>query len=269
MEIILFAVSGFNILYYAVLVIFADVFWELQLYWPVSALILALIGLFLRIDRKNRQQHKRCVSLEVRTAICTSLGLYFLLIGIFIVLILSSSFSKNQENINYLIVIENGDVEASLTEYDYETLDCTGEYMSRHKDVKVILAGCSRFRDLEGDEAKLQNLMKIYLQKKGVEESRIITEEISNNLRQNIMYSYAYILMDWYQEDADRENDPVVGIVSDTSSIFRYEMIVNSLKRDMKVLSFRESGLLWPSRLVEEMRLILKYHLINQIEYRN
>lgn len=270
MEIFLFAVSGIHVIYYAVLVFFTDATWMTQLYWPVSAVIFVLIALFLRIDRKRKQKHVRGMSLELRTVICTSCGLYFLLMGIFTVLIFSQGFFDNPEDADYLIFIENGDVETSLTESDYNALSCTIDYMTRHENTSVVLAGCSRFRDLEVDENELQDLMKEYLIDQGISSDRIITEEISNNLRQNIMYSYAYILMDWYGDDSDREAEPMVGIVAEAASVFRYRMIVKNLgdvSRHLKIVSFHEPVLVWPARIVEEVQLIIKYHLINQFEY--
>ncbi|MGN0294758.1 MAG: ElyC/SanA/YdcF family protein [Lachnospiraceae bacterium] len=270
MEIFLFAVSGIHVIYYAVLVLFTDFTWMTQLYWPVSAVIFVLIAQLLRIDRMRKQKHRRCMPMVLRTVICTSCGLYFLLIGVFTVLIFSQGFYENPEDADYLIFIENGDVETTLTESDYNALACTIDYMTRHEDTSVVLAGCSRFRDLEVNENEIQDLMKKYLIDQGIGEDRIITEEISNNLRQNIMYSYAYILMDWYGDDADREAEPAVGIVAEAASVFRYRMIVRNLgdvSRHMKIISFHEPVLVWPARIVEEVQLIVKFHLINQFEY--
>lgn len=270
MEIFLFAVSGIHVIYYAVLVLFTDATWMTQLYWPVGAAVFMLIALILRVDRKRRQKHVRCMPLELRTVICTSCGLYFLLIGVFTVLIFSQGFSSNPEDADYLIFIENGDVETSLTESDYNALSCTIDYMTRHQNTSVVLAGCSRFRDLAVDENEIQDLMKKYLINHGIQSDRIITEEISNNLRQNIMYSYAYILMDWYGDDSAREAEPTVGIVAEAASVFRYRMIVRNLgdvSRHMEMISFHEPVLVWPARIVEEAQLIIKYHLINQFEY--
>lgn len=270
MELFLFAVSGISAVYYVILILFTDAAWMTQLYWPVSTVVFALIALFLWIDRKRKQEHKRCLSLELRTIICTSCGLYFLIIGIFCVLIFFRYDSCSQEDVDYLIFIENGDVEVSLTESDYNALDCTIEYMKNHEDTSVVLAGCSRFRDLEVDENELRDLMKRYLTDHGIDEDRILTEEISNNLRQNITYSYAYILMDWYGKDAERETEPTVGVVAESVSVFRYEIIISNLgniSSHMKMISFREPVLDWPARIVEEIQLIIKYHLINQFEY--
>lgn len=267
MEIVLFVVSGVSMIYYAVLVIFTDATLFTQLYWPASSLVFVLIAVILHIDRRRKQEHKRCLSLELRTFICTSCGLYFVMIGIFSVLILFQAFSENSENIDYLIFIENGDVESSLTQEDYNSLNCTIEYMTKHENVSVVLAGCSRYRDLEVNEAELQDLMRNYLLQHGISKERIITEEISNNLRQNIIYSYSYILMDWYGRNADRDVEPTVGIVAEPTSIFRYQMILDNLNQNMEILSFQESILYWPARIVEETQLILEYHLINQFEW--
>ena len=81
MELFLFAVSGFNMVYYVILVIFTDAAWMTQIYWPVSAVVFTLLGLILKADRKRKQEHRRCMSLELRTVICTSCGLYFLMVG--------------------------------------------------------------------------------------------------------------------------------------------------------------------------------------------
>ncbi len=269
MELFLFAVSGISMVYYVILVVFTDAAWMTQLYWPASAAILTLIGLVLRVDRKRKQEHKRCLPLELRTMLSASCGLYFLIIVLFTVMILFSGYSDGPEDVDYLIFIENGDVEAALTESDFEALDCTIGYMTEHEETSVVLAGCSRFRDMEVDENELRDLMKSYLTSHGIGEKRIITEEISNNLRQNIMYSYAYILVDWYGKDSDRELEPEVGVITSAASVFRYEMIINNLgsvSRHMNIISYREPVLAWPARIVEELRLTVQYHLINQFD---
>lgn len=270
MEMVLFAVSGINVVYYLILVIFTDAAWMTQTYWPISAAIFLVIGLILRVDRKRKLEHKKCIPLEVRTFICSSCILYFILLVIGTVLILFYAFPKNVENADYLILIENGDVEEELTENDYRALNCTVEYMNQDQTVKVILAGCNRFRDLVVDEMELQDLMKNYLQEQGIDSNRIITETISNNLRQNIIYSYAYILVDWYGEDSRRSEDPTIGVIAEPVSIFRYRMLLDnmgSFSGKIGIVSFQEPILVWPARIIEEMGLLVEYHLINQFAY--
>lgn len=270
MEIMLFVVSGISMVYYVVLVVFTDFTWMTQLYWPVSALLFALIAVVLHTDKRRRQEHRRCMPLEMRTFICTSCGLYFVIIGVFALLILSRTFSENPEDLNYLIFIEGGDVKTTLTQKDYNALNCTIDYMTRHEDVSVVLAGCNRYRDMDADEMELRDLMRNYLLEQGIREERIIVEEISNNLKQNIIYSNAYILMDWYRKNAEQQEDPIVGIVVEPASIFRYQMILDDLgsqKRNLEIVSFQEPVLIWPARIVEEVQQIVEYHLINQFEW--
>lgn len=270
MELFLFVVSGFNMIYYVILVIFSDAAWMTQMYWPVSAIVFMLTGMILKSDRKRRQEHRRCMSLELRTAICTSCGLYFLLIVFFTAMIFSQAFSDTPVDVDYLIFIENGDVETTLTESDYNALHCTVAYMKDHEDTSVVLAGCSRFRDAQVDESGLQDMMKNYLIEQGISRDRIITEEISSNLRQNITYSYAYILVDWYGKDAERIAEPMVGVVAESVSVWRYRMIIGNLgnvSRHLEIISYHEPVLTWPARIMEEIRLIIRYHLINQFEY--
>ena len=56
MEIFLFVISGISMCYYVLLVVFTDVFWVTQLYWPVSAAVFTLTGLLLWVDRKRKQE---------------------------------------------------------------------------------------------------------------------------------------------------------------------------------------------------------------------
>lgn len=273
MEIVLFAVSGISAVYYVLLVLFTDLTWVTELYWMVSALVFAFVALLLRIDRKKKQQHKKFMPLGVRTFITTTCILYFALLGMCSVWIVSQAFSAKMQSheVDYLILIENGDVETSLNQHDYAFLDDTIDYMNAHEGTTIVLVGSSRFRDLEIDVDKLQNMMKDYLQQKGISEKRIITEEISNNLRQNIIYSYAYILVDWYGMDAER-GEPTIGLAAVPTSVCRYNMIIGSLgslKSNMDIIVFGEDVLSWPARVVEEVRLLIEYHLLDQFEYRS
>lgn len=270
MEIFLFVISGISMCYYVLLVVFTDVFWVTQLYWPVSAAVFTLTGLLLWVDRKRKQEHRKCLPLEVRTAISSTCGLYFLLVSMASAMILFRGFSADSGDVDYLIFIENGDVETSLTEYDYNALDCTIAYMKQHKDTSVVLAGCSRFRGMKADENELQTLMTSYLTDHEISRERIIAEEISNNLKQNITYSYAYILVDWYGKDEEREMEPAVGIVAGRASVLRYELIIDDLggmERHVNMIPCEEAIFSWPARIMEEIRFILGYHLMNQFRY--
>lgn len=269
MDFILFGVSGISLFYYIALVLLTDVSWMTQMYWPVSTAVFLLAAVILRIDRKRRQQNLLCMPLELRTVISTSFLLYLVLILCFSMVILLFSHPECENTADYLLMIENNDVETSLTEIDYDMLNRGIQYMNAHPETKIVLSGSSRFSELSVDDEKVQNLMRNYLIEAGISSSKIITEEISSSIRQNIVYGYAYILVDWYRtQDAYEENrSPVVAVITEPTAAFRYSMMLKDMQKDMKILTGREDILAWPARIMEEIKLIIRYHLAEQLEF--
>ncbi len=270
MEMVLFAVSGVHVLYFFFLVIWTDTVWTMQLYWPVSAAVFLGIGLLLRADSLRKQKHKKGLSLEMRTFLCVSCILYFGVAALGFALIGLHAFPQNMEDADYLILIEKKAANETLAPREYEMLDCALSYMEQDEKVKIILAGCNRFRDEAVHEMELQNRMKTYLEQQGITSERIITETTSNNLRQNIVYSYAYILVDWYGEDSHRQEDPSIALIVEQTSVFSYRMILNnmgSFSGKIGMVTVQEPIWLLPARAVNEIGSIVDYYLMSQFTY--
>ena len=113
------------------------------------------------------------------------------------------------------------------------------------------------------DDEKVQEMMKKYLMEAGISNSRISTEEISSSIRQNIVYGYAYILVDWYrgQNTFEETRNPVVAVLTEPAAALRYSIILQDMQREMKILTGKENLLAWPARIMEEIELIIRYHL--------
>lgn len=269
MEVVLFTVSGASLIYYIFLVGLTDASWTTQMYWPVTIVVFAILGFILHRDSMLKKQRKGLLSLAARTFICCSCVLYLSLIAAFAALVIFYAFRETDGQVDYLLLIENGDVGTELTRGDYKALDQAIAYMGEKKreKVKVVLAGSSRFRDTAAEDMELQSEMKKYLLKKQIEEKRIITEEISSNFRQNIMYGYAYVLVDWYFSGRGEQEEPMVGIITDRISSLRYQMMMKRLGKEMEIINFQESVLVWPARIIEELKMILHYHLEDAFEY--
>lgn len=267
MEWVLFIVSGASMIYYILLVGFTDASWTTQMYWPVSILIFGVVGWILYEDSRLKKKRKNLLSLKVRTFLCTSSIVYLSLLSAFSLLIIFHAFRESDRSVDYLILIENGDVGTELTSGDYKALDRTMEYMRKDARTKVVLAGSSRFRVTAAEDMELQSEMKKYLLEHQIDEHRIITEEISSNFRQNIIYGYAYVLVDWYFSARGEQEEPRIGIIGDRVSTLRYQMMMERLGKEMEIIHFQESVLVWPARIIEELKLILHYHLEDAFEY--
>ena len=261
MEILLFVLAAFNISYYLLLVILTDMSWFIQIYWVVSALIFFALGMILRIDRKRFLQHKWHLPLELRTFISATFGLFCFLFIAAAVTVLLPRKTVDPEMIDYMVMIESADVTNRMTDSDFDSLDEMISVMNDHPDVRIVLAGANRYRDIEVDEGLVQNQMKNYLILSGISEDRIITENISDNLRQNIVYSYAYILVDWYSRGYTSEQSPKVVVVTDRVSVLRVQMALDRMGSSMGILSYPLGILTLPYRLVEEIRYDLAYYL--------
>lgn len=269
MEVVLFTVSGASLIYYILLITLTDFLWTTQIYWPVTALLFAILGWVLHWDSELKKQRKGFLTLEIRTFLCSSCVLYLSLIAAFVMLVIFHAFKESDGEADYLLLIENSDEGTDLTQADYRALDRVVAYMGEknRETVKVVLVGSSRFRIAEAEDVEQQSEMKTYLLEQHIAEDRIITEEISSNPRQNIMYGYAYALVDWYFSGQGEQEEPKVGIVADLTSTLRYQLMADDLGKEMEAIHFQEPVLVWPARIMEELRLILRYHLEDAFEY--
>lgn len=265
MEIILFTVSGINMIYYAVLMIFCDTAWMTQLYWPVSACIFILAGWILKIDRKRRRKKLSFLPIEVRTGICVSFGLYFFLAAGVALFILFNSFSvERAEGADYLLLSGNSSEIYDLSENEYSSLACIEDYLEEYDNTKVILVGRNRFV-IQEDNTDRHDLMEEYLIEQGIDEERIIKEKGSDNLRLNLHYGYLYIMLKWdYRENHSKLIEPEISIVADRLSVLRYQMILEREGWDMGIVPYWGDPLTIPARLVSEIRLLLETYLANQ-----
>lgn len=261
MEILLLILAAFNIVYYLGIVILTDMSWYIQIYWLISAIIFLLIGMILRIDRKRFLRHKSHMPLELRTFVSATCGIFCFFFIAASVMILLPRKTVNPENIDYMILIESADETDRMTDSDFDSLDEMINIMNEHPDIRIVLAGANRYRDIEVDEGVVQNQMKTYLLLSGISEERIITENISDSLRQNIAYSYAYILVDWYSRGYTSDQSPEVVLVTDQVSVLRVQMALERMGSSMGILTYPIGILTLPYRLVEEIHYDLRYYL--------
>ena len=262
MEIFLFVMAFLKAFYYGILLLFTDTQPGTRLYWPVTALCLFFVGILLHIDKKRKAVHKRFLPLELRTFCVVSIAIYYIMLLIMAFWMLFAVYHTESADCDYLILAENDDTDYKLSEGDKAALDRVINYMTKHPETKVVLAGSSRFDLGELEETSILDLMIAYLGEHHISHARIMTERISNNIRQNINYSYAYIVVDWYSRTPnDYEMEPVVGFVMDTISLLRYRMIIGETGRNVEILTYADNALVLPARFIEELQLLLYYHL--------
>jgi len=269
MEYVLFFVSGFQLIYFGLLIVFTDCIWTNQLYWPISAFVFLVLAIILREDTKEWKRFRHGMPIRVRAVLAYTSGLYLVVMCAFALLLTFAKFYSEDADYDYLILLESSGQTDALTEEDLFMLNAAIEYAQapEHSSCKLVLAAYN-IQDQEGEYSEeIQYLMQDYLQEKGITEERLIVRKISNSLRKNIRNSYAYVMVDWFQKEQIEDVSPRVAIMASELSCLRYHLMIHNLGYHFSVFDYPESMIYWPSRVMAEFVETITCHLTNQYQY--
>ena len=131
-------------------------------------------------------------------------------------------------------------------------LDTAYAYLKENPGTIVIVSGGQG----SGEEIPEARAMKIYLEKKGIEGSRILEEDQSVNTDENIDFSRRFM---------DSREDSVV-VVSNAFHIFRtLEICKNQRLENVQGLGAPSNRIMIPSYYLREALAVIKYKISGQI----
>lgn len=268
-EYVLFFASAFNMIYYGLLLVLTDSIWKEHLYWPISGLIFLVLGIFLWEDSKEWKRFRRGMSIRIRAVFAYTCGLYISLVLVFAICLMIARFYSDDDQWDYLILLESSGQTDTLTSEDIDMLNAAIDYVSKSENAscRLVLAAYN-LQDQHGEYSEeIQYLMQDYLMKRGIAGDRMIIRKISNSLRKNIRNSYAYILVDWFQKEPLVDDEPEVAIMAASLSSLRYHLMLHNLGYHFAVYEYPEGILFWPSRIMAELVETISCHLTNQYQY--
>lgn len=183
--------------------------------WFITGGIFALAG-FVHNSGIFAGFHK---GLRITINILVIAGVLWLLVTQ--LLVVSAFFSKPSKGLDYILVLGSQVTESGPAPITKLRLDTAYDYLSENGDTKVIVSG-----GMAGSESRSEGeVMKDYLEGRGIAAERILTEEESRNTTENIRLSSHYF---------DKEED-TIGIVTNNFHLFRAKAIAK--KQGLKNVS--------------------------------
>ena len=244
---ILCIIAGILCILYGTTIMLANSGSKFFCVWYAGGLFLILLAVLVRkqiIEKLPKAIKVICITL-------ISLGFAFVIATQCMVI---SGFRNNEkENLDYIIVLGSQVKPSGPAVVTRLRLQRAYEYAVNNPDTIIIVSGGQG----SNEPATEASVMKDYLASKGIDESRIITEDRSTNTSENLQFSMALI--------PDLQ-DSSVGIVSSEFHIFRALAIAKKCGyTDTYGIPAKSVRLYLPNNMIRESVGILKDFLLGNL----
>ncbi len=219
-----------------------------------AALGIVLIGVGTLNLTKSKAFFKNKTLLKL-IAVTLVLGvLFFSVIESFIWANAQSEEANNTKS-NFVIVLGCGIFpDGRLTLSLKNRLDAAYDYMEKYPDAICIVSGGQGANEpLPEGEAMAQ-----YLLEKGIEESRILSEQKATSTKQNLKYSYEMI------EKAYPDKDKTVAIVSSEFHMFRVKFLAKRYGMDAIGIPSPTAWYILPNCMIREFFAVIKSFFLDK-----
>ena len=245
-----------SIIYFAVIVIYSGITTDFCGIWPLMALLFALMGLFIRHEKKHREKMPKRVPVFVYTtfaagAAAASVILFFVLRG---------SGGMETPGCDYCIVLGSRVYDDGISTTLKKRLDRAAEYSEENPETILVLSGGMASSDPVPEALAMYN----YLALKGIPDSRMIIETNAESTADNMKYSLLKI-----EKDLKERMIPppiMIGVITSDYHIYR------SLRAAEKIYSEKVYGIpagsdpvLFPHMCVRECCAFFKDFLLGNI----
>ena len=249
MSIVLFILAGLCLLYFGVIVFYSGITTSFCGVWVVLAVLLVLMGFFIRYAKK----HRGSMPNRVHIFVYTTFGLAAVLGAIILATVLGSARRTDREGCDYCIVLGDTVYTDSISTTLKYRLERAVQYAKDDPHTVFVLSGGKE----DGDAVPEALSMYDYMVKNGVSEDRLLIETASLSTAEKIRNSVAVI-----DEDMKKRMIPppiVTGILTSDYNIHR-AMVIASSGTGMDIFSIRADSdpILFPHQCVRECAAVFK-----------
>jgi len=212
---------------------------------------LIIIGLLLpgivRLCSKSR------IFKALMLAVSACYVIFCLLFCVTTVLIQKNS-APPEEPADVLIVLGCGIRGSSPTLTLRYRLDKTIEYLNDHTDTMVVVSGGQSFDEICSEAS----VMKAYLTARGIDENRILTEELSKSTEENFLYSKSII-------DDNLGSGKRIAFVTTRFHVYRSELAAKKLGIEAEGIPAKGVWYITPNDYLRECAALTYYFLSGRI----
>lgn len=214
-----YIIGGLCLLYFIGILIFGGVGSDFYFIWAVLGAAFTAYGLLTKTG--FLKQHIP-VLLRRGFAVCFLLGMILLLIveG----LIVSGFFAKGEKNLDYIVVLGAQVKKDGPSKVLRMRLDKAYEYLTENEETVAVVSGGQGSNEPETEAA----CMRRYLEERGINPKRIISEDKSMNTTQNLTFSKK-LIEEHMRQGGRKPGSESVGVVTNNFHVFRGVSIAKKL----------------------------------------
>jgi uncharacterized SAM-binding protein YcdF (DUF218 family) len=171
----------FSLVYYGIIIAYAGIGSSFSWFWLLAGIGCLIFCIILRYIIRNEIRVPDFIKLIFFSAITIGLSIFILIEGTLI----SYSTHKADSGMDYLIVLGAQVRGTRITKALQKRLDTAASYLKENPETMVIVSGGQG----TGEDISEAEAMKRYLNRKGIDNRRILQENKSTSTYENILYS--------------------------------------------------------------------------------
>ncbi|MCQ2400893.1 MAG: YdcF family protein [Lachnospiraceae bacterium] len=200
-----------SIAYFLVILLYSGITTDFCGIWPVISAVFALMGFFVRHERKHRDMMPKRLPIFIYTtfAICITISTMIMF------LVLKNSGSRENVNCDYCIVLGSRVYDDGISTTLKKRLDKAAGYAEENPETILVLTGGMESSDPVPEALAMYN----YLSMKGIPDSRMIIEAKALSTSENMEFSILAI-----ENDLKKRMIPppiMIGVVTSDYHMYR------------------------------------------------
>lgn len=244
-------IAIFSFSYFIVMVRYAGIGTSFAFVWLGMALFFAVCGAAVFILGKRNVSFPPAVKVVISVLAAAIIILFAVVEG----MIISGMKEKTNEQYDYVIVLGARVRGTTVTKSLRKRLDKAFEYIEKNDNTILVLSGGQG----NGEDVSEAQAMYDYLVQKGVDKSRLLLEDKSTSIVENIEYSMKII-------EKNSQNATVeVGFITNNFHVFRAELVCRNMGYDIKGIPAKSDNKLLVNYMFREFFALVKYKITGNI----
>jgi len=247
-----FLLAALSLGYFGLICIYSGISTDFCGVWVVISLIFLLMGIFRRIEKKDRGGMPKRFPIFIYTT--------FVLLAFACIVIFSSiaryGNSRSADSCDYCIVIGDRIYEDGVSTTLKKRLDRAYDYVQDNPETILVLSGGIDVGDTFPEALAMFN----YLEKKGIPEERMLIEPRSESTGENLLYSKTVI-----DNDLRTRMIPppiVIGVLTSDFHMYRTLKLGKEIfPEGLSPIVASSDPVLYPHQCVRECCAIIRDHM--------